>query len=117
MVRSQIMTALGSLRQLLVSAQEETPVNIPEGTTVDEQQAEVTANVELAIRHLEDAAMRVNVAKHTYLGDSTLAFASSSDSLAPNTGAAPVSPDASADADPTPATETSDPEATAEPAS
>jgi hypothetical protein len=71
-VRALVMTALIAARALRVNAQEEEPLAPQADMTADEAQSEQVANVEIAIKGLEDAAMRLNVTKHVYLGDSTL---------------------------------------------
>jgi hypothetical protein len=71
-VRALVMTALIAARALRVNAQEEEPLEPQAGMTADEAQSEQVSNVEIAVASLETAAMRLNVAKHVYLGDSTL---------------------------------------------
>lgn len=92
-VRLGLLNACNDVRALLVSAQEETPAKALEGFTVDENQAETAANVELALRSIEDAAMRLNVAKHVYLGDSTLILPQASLSAAAVAPAATTAPE------------------------
>lgn len=47
------------MRTLIIQANEEAPLTPQSGLTVDEAQAEVITNIELALRHLEDAASRL----------------------------------------------------------
>lgn len=69
--RNQIVVVLPIVRALIVSAQEETPA-ATDGFTVDESREEIVDNLKIALRELQSAAMRLNVAKHVFLGDSTL---------------------------------------------
>lgn len=71
-LRLSLSQALATARALLVTAQEENVASPQGGMTSDEAQAEVAANVQLVVRSIEDAMMRTNVAKHTFVGDSTL---------------------------------------------
>ncbi len=59
---TEIQTLIAAAKGLIIRAQAENPLNVPEGLTVDEQQLEITANVELALRHLEDASIRLATA-------------------------------------------------------
>ncbi len=62
----EITTLIASARGLRIRSEEEQPVSVPEGVTLDDQQAEVTENVKLALRHLEDAASRIGAASMSF---------------------------------------------------
>jgi hypothetical protein len=98
-IRTQVVDLLPAVRSLLVNAQEEAPVQPQGGMSVDEAQAEVAENVTLALRDLESAAMRLNVAKHVYLGDSTLLPAPAAASSDSSSGQADASSEAEGSAD------------------
>lgn len=59
--QTDVEALVATTRALIVQANEEAPVN-PAVGTIDEAQAEVLANLELALRHLEDAASRLSEA-------------------------------------------------------
>ncbi len=65
---SEIMTLIASARGLIIRAEEEAPLSVPVGITLDDQQNEVLENVKLALRHLEDAGNRVGIAGVLFVG-------------------------------------------------
>ncbi|MDE1944796.1 MAG: hypothetical protein KGI03_00790 [Patescibacteria group bacterium] len=71
-VRGDIISAISHVRDLLVVANEVAPKSGYFDLTLDESQGEVIANATLALRALEEAAMRVAHAQHVFLGDDTL---------------------------------------------
>lgn len=72
---SELITAA---RTLIVSANETQPTNPPAGS-VDEAQAESIANLELVLRHLEDAAYRCLEAAHAFGPDASSTVKGSGD--------------------------------------
>lgn len=56
---------IAGVKELMITVNEVPPTAPPVGT-VDEATAEVLANLELALRHLEDASGRLQQASHAY---------------------------------------------------
>lgn len=78
---AEIATLIASAKGLIIRAQAESPLSVPDGLTLDEQQAEVTADVELALRHLEDASTRLATAGVSF-GTAPVAASSSDEASA-----------------------------------
>lgn len=80
------------LKQLVVFAQEVTPAAVADGDTTVDAQEEMAANVTLALRHLEDASMRLGKAIQAYNGgksplDGTMGTVAATNSNANDTDA------------------------------
>lgn len=58
-VRTDLKAFYPRLKALIVLAQESTPTAVADGESLVDAQEEMAANITLALRHLEDASMRV----------------------------------------------------------